>query len=165
MFPRKKNELFIFRIASAVVSFVIIANTAVARTPLLFDEFGHLSCADELARLDNYGDKLRTVPGALAVIVVYGGRSGTRRGEVVARLFGIRDHLVRRHSIDSKRIVILDGGYRDNFLIDLWIIPSEGRDSVKNLITPQIPPIPPSSVHLKEPAMTQWQYKCDLKPG
>src|SRR6266545_4847672 len=106
MFPQLKTELLlIFRITALVAYLGIAENIALARTPLKFDEFGNLSCADEFVRLDNYGGKLRTLPDALAVIVIYGGRFGTKRGEVVARLFGIRDALIGRSSIDTKRIV------------------------------------------------------------
>lgn len=161
MFPQIKTELlFVFRFTVLLVCLGIAENIAMARSPLKFDEFGNLSCANELVRLDNYGDKLRTLPGALAVIVIYGGRFGTKRGEVVARLFSIRDALVRRSSIDTKRIVILDGGFLDKFRIDLWIIPSDGRDSVKFLITSEIPS---TSVHLKGSTITTWKYGCDRK--
>ena len=141
--------------------FVILfggATIGLGRTPLKFDEFGKLSCSDELLRLDNYGNKLRTVPDALAVVVVYGGRFGTRRGEVVARLFAIRDVLIRRDSIESKRIVLLDGGFRETFAVELWVIPADGRDSVKYLVTSNVAP---ASVHVSEHPVTSWVYDCD----
>jgi hypothetical protein len=160
MFAHQRTPSRLLWLAALVVLFATAANIALARTPLKFDEFGKLSCSDELIRLDNYGNKLRTLPDALAVVVVYASRSGTRRGEVVARLFAIRDFLVRRSSIETKRIVILDGGFRENSSVELWIIPSEGRESVRYLVTSDVSP---SSVQLRGPALTKWQYKCDRR--
>ena len=97
-------------------------------------------------------------PNALAVLAVYGSRSGTRRGEVIARLFALRDILVRRDSVDTKRIVLLDGGFREKFTVELWIVPSEGRDSVRHLVSSEVPP---ARVRLRGPAVTKWDYKCN----
>jgi hypothetical protein len=157
MFARHKTQFYVFGFTALVMSLGTV-NIALARSPLKFDEFGKLSCTDELVRLDNYGNKVRTLPDALAVIVVYGGRSGTKRGEVLARLFAIRDVLVRRNSIDTKRIVTLDGGFRDKFLVELWIIPAEGRDSVRFLITSEVLS---ANVRLRGPGVSTWQYRCD----
>ncbi len=159
MFVRHKTQLCFVGFTAFVLCFTA-ANITLARTPLKFDQFSKLSCTVELVRLDNYGKELSTLPDTLGVIVVYGARSGTRRGEVAARLFAIRDALVRRTSIDTKRIVILDGGFRDEFSIELWIIPSEGRDSVRFLIAPDIPS---ATVRLRGPALSGWQYKCELQ--
>jgi hypothetical protein len=129
-------------------------------SPRKFDEFGNLTCSDELIRLDNYGKQLRAEPNALGVIIVYAARSGTRRGEVVARLFAIRDALIRRNGIDAKQIVLLDGGFRHNFVVELWMIPFEGSDSAKYLITSEDSL---GSVTLRGPTLTTWRYNCDRR--
>ena len=138
----------------------VVFGYAEPRTPRKFDEFGNLACADELIRLDNYSKTLRTEPKALAVVIVYGARSGTRRGEVVARLFAIRDLLVRGNDVDTKRIALLDGGFRRNFAIELWIIPLEARESLKYLITSDDSL---GNVRLRRPAVTTWRYDCERK--
>lgn len=157
MVSQLKPRLRFVRYSASLLFLGIATNVAMARTPLKFDEFGKLSCADELVRLDNYGRKLHEFPNALAVVVVYGGRSGTKRGEIAGRLFAIRDALVRRNSIDTKRIVVLDGSFRETLTVELWIIPPEGRDSVNYLITPTVPA---ASVRLEPAALYPWQHQC-----
>jgi hypothetical protein len=148
-------------VAAMLVCFAVSGANAEPRTPRKFDEFSNLACSDELIRLDNYGKELRTVSTALAVVIVYGARSGTRRGEVVARLFAIRNVLVHRNDIDTKRIILLDGGFRRSFAIELWIIPPippDGLESVKYLITSDDSL---GNVRLRGPSLTTWHYNCD----
>ena len=139
------------------VLFTTLIPNALARTPRKFDEFGRLACSDELARLDNYAEALRPLPDALAVVVIYGGRSDTRRGEVIAHLFGIRDYLVNHHSFDATRVVLKDGGFLEHLRIDLWITPSNVRDSIKYLIDDSIAL---DMVHLNGSPIRKWKYRC-----
>lgn len=99
------------------------------RQPFKFDAFNRIPCLEELARIDNYGRELRKTRDGLAVIAVYAGRQGTREGEVVARLFAIRDRLITTNAIDRNRIIIINGGFRENFEIQFWIIDPVGRES------------------------------------
>ena len=148
-------------IIAMLVCFGVSVAKAEPRTPRKFDEFGHLSCSDELIRLDNYGDQFRTGEDALAVIIVYAGYSGTKRGEVIARLFAIRDALTRRKSVDTTRIILLDGGFRRNFAVELWIIPPispYGLETVRYLITSDEAS---GKRTLRGPIVTTWQYNCD----
>jgi len=140
-----------------VFCFGIAGTTATAHTPLKFDEFGVIPCSEEIARLDNYGSQLRKVTNALAVVIIYGGRLGTREGEVAAHLFAIRDRLVNQNSIDTSRIIILDGGFLERPRIQLWMIPSQARPSGDFLVNPEASP---KHVYLKRPALRTWEYKC-----
>jgi len=154
-----------------VVSFVhvVATNLCIAfsvyagfepRTPLKWDEFSQISCAEELARLDSYADKLGKLADALAVVVVYAGAHDTREGEVVARLFGIRDRLIHSNAIDRDRIIILNGGFRERLEIQLWILPSESRKDAPLLINPELSS---KDVHLKKAAIRKWKYNCHGK--
>ena len=157
MSPRVKYSVP-FLLATLLAAFGVAS--AALTSPRKFDEFSNLNCSDELIRLDNYGKELRNVPAGLAVVIVYGARSGTRRGEVVARLFAIRDVLVHRNDINTKRIILLDGGFRRNFTIELWIIPPitpDRLESVKYLITSDDSP---GNVSLRGPSLTTWTYEC-----
>lgn len=127
-------------------------------SPLKFDEFGHLTCKEELARLDNYSTALRKSAGALAVVVVYGGRRDTKQGEVNARLFAIRDRLQKHGAVDSKRIITLNGGFREKLSIQLWMIPIFARDSAHYLA---VPTVEAKDVRLKKGVITKWLYKCE----
>lgn len=127
------------------------------RSPRKFDQFSKLPCADELARVENYANELRELGDALAVVVIYAGRSDTKRGEVMARLFAIRDRLTKYGSIEGSRIVLFNGGFREEFEIELWIIPSIGRSSASSLA---VPTVEPADAKLKRQAVRTWTYSC-----
>ncbi len=115
-----------------------------------------MSCSDEQTRLDNYGQPLQQSAG-VAVIIVYAGIKDTRVGEVMARLFGMRDRLVRASSIDPNRIVILDGGVRERLQVQFWIIPTDVRDSASTLFDLRTAKEDP---HLRFPRIEKWDYEC-----
>jgi hypothetical protein len=92
---------------------------AVAR---LFDQYGNIAFNDEKARLDNYAIQLQNEPGAQGYIIAYGGRRG-RAGEAQARADRAKDYLVNTRGIDPGRIVTVDGGYREDLTVELWIVP------------------------------------------
>lgn len=104
------------------------------RPSSIFDHFGDICCEDEKARLDNFAVQLRNEPEATAWIVYYGGRQlqtcGSKRkrlplrGEAQARVARMKPYLVNSWPhLDGKRIVVVNGGYRESFEIELWIVP------------------------------------------
>ena len=119
--------------------------------------FRHLSCKDELVRVDNYSSQLAKLKDVLAVVVIYAGRNDTMRGEVVAHLFSIRDRLVKNKSIDATSIVLIDGGFREKQEIELYITPSFARDSVHYLA---VPTLKPEEGRLKKSVFTRNVYPC-----
>jgi hypothetical protein len=148
------------RLPIGIIGILLLVALASARTPNRFDMFKKLACSDEVARLDNYGTELRKLPNTLAVIVVYGGRTDTRPGEVFARLFGIRDHLVKKNSIGSDRVIILNGGSRERLEIELWIMPSEPRGDFSLLLNPTVES---KDVRLKSGFVRTWKYRCKVE--
>jgi hypothetical protein len=88
-----------------------------------FDEYGNIRFNDEKARLDNFAIALQNEPGAQGHIIAYGGRRG-RAGEAQARADRARDYLVNTRGIDPGRIVTVDGGFRENLTVELWIVPT-----------------------------------------
>ena len=87
-----------------------------------FDEFGDINCEDEMARLDNFAVQLHENQVAKAYILVYGGRFG-RRGEARARASRMKAYLTRNRGIDARRITTIDGGYKADLNIELWLLP------------------------------------------
>ncbi|HKR61233.1 MAG TPA: hypothetical protein VJS64_16040 [Pyrinomonadaceae bacterium] len=83
------------------------------------------SCAfdDQKARLDNLAVELQNDPSATAYIVGYGGRT-SRVGEADRLIARARDYLVTKRNIDSARIVGVNGGFREDDCVELWIVPS-----------------------------------------
>ncbi|MGH9968911.1 MAG: hypothetical protein ACREBG_14080 [Pyrinomonadaceae bacterium] len=154
--PKRTVSSLLVVTASLCLTFPVRAGFE-PRTPLKFDAFGQVGCAEEVVRLENYAKELNRQPSALAVVAVYGGRRDTREGEVVARLFRIRDHLIHRNSIDPNRIVMVDGGFRERLEMVFWIVPSESRDAVWVLLSSEISS---KDVRLKAPVSSKWTYKC-----
>jgi hypothetical protein len=83
------------------------------------------SCAfdDQKARLDNLAVALQNDPSSTTYVIAYAGRT-SRVGQ--ADLLGTRarDYLVTNRGIDQSRIVVLNGGYREEDCVELWIVPT-----------------------------------------
>ncbi len=90
--------------------------------PKRSDEFGDIQRDDEKARLDNFAIALQNEPGSQGYIISYAGRR-SRPGFAPRHNSFARDYLVNTRGIDASRIITLDGGYRENVALELWIVP------------------------------------------
>jgi hypothetical protein len=92
-----------------------------------FDEFGDIRCEDEYARLDNFAIQLMQEPKSKGVIIFYGGKKFRgrlpKRGEAEARAARLKPYLVERRGIPAERIVVINGGYANEWSAQLWIVP------------------------------------------
>jgi hypothetical protein len=125
---------FVFGLA--VLSESYVATCSVTEQPQKFDEFGDVTCEDELARLDNFTITVLNNPDSKAYVIVYGGRRG-RRNEAKARAARMKFYLVKMRGMDAKRIVTLDGGFREELSTEFWLV--RPGDSIP-LPTPTIAP-------------------------
>lgn len=89
-----------------------------------------------MARLDNYAVELQNDASAQAVVIVYGGRHGTRRDEVQARMAYAKHYLVVYRGINRAHIKVFNGGFRESLTTELYLIPA-GADA-KLLISPTV---------------------------
>ncbi len=89
-------------------------------TPTKFDEYGNIRFNDEKARLDNYAIELQNQPSSGGTIVAF----GTCAGEAQARADRAKDYLVNNRGIDASRLTTVDGGCREDLVVELWIVPS-----------------------------------------
>jgi hypothetical protein len=103
------------------------------------DEYGNIKFNDEKARLDNYAIELQNDPTAQGYLVCYGGRTG-RTGEAQRRCDRAKNYLVSTRGIDASRIVTVDGGYREELTVELWVVPSGATPP------PNSPTVDPSEV-------------------
>jgi len=87
-----------------------------------FDQFPSVAFDDTKARLDNLAIELQNSPDTTAYIIIYAGRS-SRTGQADALGRRAMDYLVNQRGVDSRRIVIINGGYRDTDYIEIWICP------------------------------------------
>jgi hypothetical protein len=95
----------------------------VSHPPRLFDQYGDIAFNDEKARLDNFAIQLQKDPGAQGYIIAYGGRV-TFVDEAIERAERARNYLTSNYNVVNERIVMLDGGYREDLTIELFIIPT-----------------------------------------
>jgi hypothetical protein len=91
--------------------------------PHKVDEYGNIRFNDEKARLDNYAIELQNDPTAQGYLICYGGRRG-RTGEAQRRCDRAKDYLVNTRGISGDRIVTVDGGYKEELTVELWVVPS-----------------------------------------
>ena len=87
------------------------------------DEYGNIRFNDEKARLDNFAIALQNEPGSTGTIICYGGRRG-RAGEAQARCDRARNYLVNERQIEATRITTVDGGFREELTVELYIVPA-----------------------------------------
>ncbi|HWN08550.1 MAG TPA: hypothetical protein VNO50_04640 [Pyrinomonadaceae bacterium] len=88
--------------------------------PRKFDEYGDIRFNDEKARLDNYAIELQNAPGSTGTIFVFGNCAGAGQ----ARGDRAKDYLVNTRGIDAARLTVVDGGCREELVVELWIVPT-----------------------------------------
>src|SRR5438270_4960770 len=102
------------------------------QAPKMFDAFEQIPCDDVKSRLDNAAVELHKDPTAKLDIIFYGGRDGTRgllpkRDEAKARTSWWKLYITKTRDIDDSRVEVIDGGYRPEFTVELWIVPSGAK--------------------------------------
>ena len=107
---------------------------AQSESPRKFDEFGNIHCENELARLDNFATELQNHPNLIGYVIIYGGRSG-RRNEAKARAARMSYYLVRIRKLDRKRVITVDGGFREALMGELWL---SQRGATSPIATPTV---------------------------
>ena len=90
-----------------------------------FDEYGNLSLLDEKKRLDELAAHLRTSTDYIAYLDVYAGRKACI-GEAKNRARRAKKYLVERWGISGGRIVWRDGGHREEWTVEIWLVPRGG---------------------------------------
>ena len=87
-----------------------------------FDVCCSCSYDDQKARLDNLAIELQNDPTTTSYIIAYAGRS-SRSGAADRLLTRARDYLVTKRVVDPSRIVTVNGGYREEDCVELWVVP------------------------------------------
>ncbi len=88
-----------------------------------FDECVSCSYDDQKARLDNLAVELQNDPTTSAYIIAYGGRMSPV-GQVEVLMSRARDYLIGQRGIDASRVVVINGGFREEDSVELWMVPS-----------------------------------------
>lgn len=110
---------------------------------LKFDEYGDISVKDERARLDNFAIQVINSAPARGLIIMYAGNP-TYKGETSDQLRRIKSYLVRTRGIPPEKVVVVDGGYRNDLTVELHL-----------LYPHEVMPTPESTVKLAEVKFTK----------
>ena len=88
-----------------------------------FDECNNCTFDDQKARLDNLVVELQNDPSTRAYVIAYGGRTSPI-GQVETLMKRARDYIIEQRGIDAARVVTINGGFREDDSVELWIVPS-----------------------------------------
>lgn len=88
-----------------------------------FDECNSCTFDDQKARLDNLAVELQNDPSTRAYVIAYGGRMSPV-GQVEKLMSRAREYLVTQRGIDASRLVVVNGGFREDDNVELWVVPS-----------------------------------------
>jgi hypothetical protein len=91
-----------------------------------FDVCCSCSYDDQKARLDNLAVELQNDPSTTSYIISYGGRT-SRLGQADRLGARARDYLVTQRGIDPARIILVNGGFREEDCVELWIVPGGAK--------------------------------------
>ena len=108
-----------------------------------FDECNNCTYDDQKARLDNLAVELQNDPSTRAYIIAYGGRMSPL-GQVEVLMSRARDYIVTQRGIDASRLTVVNGGFREEDSVELWLVPSGAA-------SPRATPTVPAS-EMKRPA-------------
>jgi hypothetical protein len=101
-----------------------------------FDVCCTCSYDDQKARLDNLAIELQNDPSTTTYVIAYAGRT-SRAGQADALLARAKDYMVKQRGVDQSRIVAVNGGFRDEDCVELWIVP---RGAQPPQATPTVKP-------------------------
>jgi hypothetical protein len=96
--------------------------SAVQYSPIV--KYSDISSSDENARLDSFALRLRDDLKWKGYIIVYAGRLA-RSGEARARAERVKNYLVNVRGIEGKRVLVFDGGYREELTVELYLVYSD----------------------------------------
>jgi hypothetical protein len=103
-------------------SCVIRIDSSCSLAPLI-DQYSSVS-NDEAQHLDRFAQRLKaSPPESIGYIISYAGKSACIY-EANWRVSHALEYLVERHNIPAERIVTVDGGYRDEWTVELFIQPN-----------------------------------------
>jgi hypothetical protein len=130
------KKIFVIPLFILVFSFSVFSQEA-----KLFDKFSISSnCEYIKAILNVFANELKKQPNAKGYIVYYGGRyypilksnkklknSLPRANEAKSRTKQYESYLLIPEGLPSARFELIDGGFREEYEVELWIIPNGAK--------------------------------------
>lgn len=115
---------FCLLLMASILAENLVAAPGIFDSGRKFDEYGDITFEDEKARLDNLVIELKSDPKAVGYLIIYGGRRSIK-GIAKTRALRAKNYLVKKGGIASKRIVWMDGGYREDSATEIYIVPPD----------------------------------------
>lgn len=111
-------------------------------SPKQVDKFGIVNHEFEMLKLDGLKYSLIEDSDLYGYIVIYGGRIN-KYGEIKERMKRVKGYLINYSKLDEKRVVFVNGGFREKFEFEFWI------SELENNFPPLTPTIDPEKVVFK----------------
>ncbi len=137
--PKKEYSIRVGFVLIVVCSLFAEGVSRAAQTSVKFDEYGDLPSDAEAAHLDQFADGLLKQSTLKGRIIAYS-EPRVERGIYLRKIYGIGKYLTQMRGIDVDRVTVVDGGYKDRFTTELWLIP-EGANpplAVSKLAPPSV---------------------------
>jgi hypothetical protein len=99
---------------------MLISTAAAGQQARRFDEFGELDREDVRQRTQQFALTLKTEQSSAATVIVYGGLRSSVND--VTRLANWPYYVLLEAGIAQERISLVNGGYREEPLIELWVV-------------------------------------------
>ena len=116
-----------------------------------FEEYDETMNAQQvIERLEGLAEYLKTNPASRVYLVSYGGRRSCY-AEAQTRAALAKRYITERKGIDRRRVSILDAGYRNNWVVELWIGNASRHDP------------PPPRMRALDKSEVRITKKCDLE--
>lgn len=127
-------------------------NSAQTQSKLLWSYYNPgPSCELEMV-LDLLTNELTENPEACAYAIVYtGAQTHSSPGLFRRHSLGLKNYLINAKQVSGERLVVIDGGRRERFQTDVWVVP-------KNGIPPQPAPDPILKSHDAKPSGPYDEY-------
>jgi hypothetical protein len=126
-----------------------------------FDEFGNLTECDLRSRLDSFVLKVLNNKDARGYFIFYQGKNVFPAAYEINRMQKIvRNHISFRR-FDPSRIVLVNGGFREEAATELWLVPN-GADAPKPTNTIPKPKIPTDRTFLFDKSFLSSEFDYDL---
>ena len=116
-----------YRVIVASVMLVISTVSAAVQeagrdaTYTRFEEYGADTSDDKIREtLDAFAHHLKTNPSLKAFLISYGGKQSCRNEALLRARLATR-YLKKIHGLSSSRSTLLNGGYREDWVVELWV--------------------------------------------
>ena len=107
-----------------VLAFLCSAISVSGQDPRKFDEIRTLAPGDLAARLDNVAINFqRESLDIVLYLIAYAGRRACV-GDADRLNLRAKTYLVSKRGVASQRVILMDGGYLDRPVLDVWMLPS-----------------------------------------